>query len=104
MQGLYNVVAGHGLVRLAGSWWLRLIYCERKILLAGWWLVLNWCERKALLAGWEPASRTRPMYMYSYNYIIPTTTEQVFDFFSSPPEEASHDGLLQKGIKAHAVV
>jgi hypothetical protein len=28
-----------GLVRLAGSWWLRLIYCERKILLAGWWLV-----------------------------------------------------------------
>jgi hypothetical protein len=46
----------------------------------------------------------RAMYMYSYNYIIPTTTEQVFDFFSSPPEEASHDGLLQKGIKAHAVV
>jgi hypothetical protein len=28
-----------GLVRLAGGWWLRLIYCERKILLAGWWLV-----------------------------------------------------------------
>jgi YD repeat-containing protein len=25
-----------GLVRLAGGWWLRLIYCERKILLAGW--------------------------------------------------------------------
>jgi hypothetical protein len=24
-----------GLVRLAGGWWLRLIYCERKILLAG---------------------------------------------------------------------
>jgi hypothetical protein len=29
----------HGLVRLTGGWWLRLIYCERKILLAGWWLV-----------------------------------------------------------------
>jgi hypothetical protein len=29
----------YGLVRLAGGWWLRLIYCERKILLAGWWLV-----------------------------------------------------------------
>jgi hypothetical protein len=28
-----------GLVRLAGGWWLKLIYCERKILLAGWWLV-----------------------------------------------------------------
>jgi hypothetical protein len=26
-----------GLVRLAGGWWLRLIYCERKILLAGGW-------------------------------------------------------------------
>jgi hypothetical protein len=51
---------GKGLVRLAGGWWLRLIYCERKILLAGWWLVLNWCERKTLLAGWQPASRTRP--------------------------------------------
>jgi hypothetical protein len=25
-----------GLVRLAGSWWLVLICCERKILLAGW--------------------------------------------------------------------
>jgi hypothetical protein len=30
---------GLGLVRLASGWWLRLIYCERKILLAGWWLV-----------------------------------------------------------------
>jgi hypothetical protein len=29
----------HGLVRLAGSWWLVLICCERKILLAGWWLL-----------------------------------------------------------------
>jgi hypothetical protein len=29
----------HGLVRLAGSWWLVLICCKRKILLAGWWLV-----------------------------------------------------------------
>jgi hypothetical protein len=29
----------NGLVRLAGGWWLRLIYCERKILLTGWWLV-----------------------------------------------------------------
>jgi hypothetical protein len=27
------------LVRLAGGWWLVLIYCERKILLAGWWLL-----------------------------------------------------------------
>jgi hypothetical protein len=25
-----------GLVRLAGGWWLRLIYYERKILLADW--------------------------------------------------------------------
>jgi hypothetical protein len=25
----------NGLVRLTGGWWLRLIYCERKILLAG---------------------------------------------------------------------
>jgi hypothetical protein len=30
-----------GLVRLAGGWWLVLICCERKILLAGWWLVLK---------------------------------------------------------------
>jgi hypothetical protein len=29
----------NGLVRLASGWWLRLIYCERKILLADWWLV-----------------------------------------------------------------
>jgi hypothetical protein len=28
-----------GLVRLAGGWWLRLIYYERKILLADWWPV-----------------------------------------------------------------
>jgi hypothetical protein len=28
-----------GLVRLAGDWWLVLICCERKILLAGWWLM-----------------------------------------------------------------
>jgi hypothetical protein len=28
-----------GLVRLAGGWWLVLICCERKILLAGWWLL-----------------------------------------------------------------
>jgi hypothetical protein len=48
---------GKGLVRLAGGWWLRLIYCERKILLAGWWLVLNWCERKTLLAGNQPAEQ-----------------------------------------------
>ena len=31
------------------DWWLVLICCERKVLLAGWWLVLIWCERKALL-------------------------------------------------------
>jgi hypothetical protein len=32
-------------VRLAGGWWLVLIYSERKVLLAGcWWLVH--CERK----------------------------------------------------------
>jgi len=30
--------------------WLVLIYCERKILLAGCWLMLVWCERKTLLA------------------------------------------------------
>jgi hypothetical protein len=33
---------GSGLGRLgarSAGWWLRLIYCERKILLAGWWLV-----------------------------------------------------------------
>jgi hypothetical protein len=36
----YLVSTGYlGLVRLADGWWLRLIYCERKILLAGWWLV-----------------------------------------------------------------
>jgi hypothetical protein len=28
-----------GLLRLAGGWWLVLIYCEREILLVGWWLV-----------------------------------------------------------------
>jgi hypothetical protein len=28
-----------GLVRLAGGWWLKLIYCERKILLADRWLM-----------------------------------------------------------------
>jgi len=26
-----------------------LICCEKKILLASWWLVLIWCDRKALL-------------------------------------------------------
>jgi hypothetical protein len=26
---------------LADGWWLRLIYCERKILLAGWRLVAD---------------------------------------------------------------
>jgi len=31
------------------GWWLVLICCERKVLLAGWWLVLIWCERKVLL-------------------------------------------------------
>jgi hypothetical protein len=33
------VLGDEGLVRLAGGWWLRLIYYERKILLTGWWLV-----------------------------------------------------------------
>jgi hypothetical protein len=37
------------LVRLAGGWWLVLIYSERKVLLADyWWLVCS--ERKVLLA------------------------------------------------------
>jgi len=29
------------------GWWLVLIYCEKKVLLAdcGLWLVLIWCER-----------------------------------------------------------
>jgi hypothetical protein len=37
-------------VRLAGGWWLVLVCCERRVLLAGcWWLVC--CERKVLLAG-----------------------------------------------------
>jgi len=31
------------------GWWLVLICCERKVLLASWWLVLIWCERKILL-------------------------------------------------------
>jgi hypothetical protein len=32
------------------GWWLVLICCERKVLLAGcWWLVCS--ERKVLLAG-----------------------------------------------------
>jgi len=35
---------------LLGWSWVVLIYCERKVLLAGWWLVLVWCERKILLA------------------------------------------------------
>jgi hypothetical protein len=35
----------------SAGWWLVLICCERKILLAGWWLMLKWCERKALLAS-----------------------------------------------------
>jgi hypothetical protein len=35
--------------RLAGGWWLVLIYSERKVLLAGcWWLICS--ERKVLLA------------------------------------------------------
>jgi len=34
-------------------YWLVLVCCERKLLLAGggWWLMLVWCERKILLAG-----------------------------------------------------
>jgi hypothetical protein len=37
-------------VRLAGGWWLVLICCERKVLLAGcWWLICS--DRKVLLAG-----------------------------------------------------
>jgi len=24
---------------MEGIWWLVLIYCERKVLLAGWWLL-----------------------------------------------------------------
>jgi len=32
------------------SWWLVLICCEKKILLAGWWLVLIWCEKNTI--GW----------------------------------------------------
>lgn len=36
-----------------------------------------------------------------YNYIIPTTTEQVFDFFPSPPPvEASHGPFKMDVIKA----
>jgi hypothetical protein len=32
------------------GWWLMLICCERKVLLAGcWWLICS--ERKVLLAG-----------------------------------------------------
>jgi hypothetical protein len=35
---------------VADGWWLVLICCERKVLLAGcWWLVCS--ERKVLLAG-----------------------------------------------------
>jgi hypothetical protein len=26
---------------VAGGWWLVLISCERKILLAGWWLLAD---------------------------------------------------------------
>jgi hypothetical protein len=40
----------HRPVRLAGGWWLVLIYSEIKVLLAScWWLVCS--ERKVLLAG-----------------------------------------------------
>jgi len=31
--------------------WLWLVLREKYCWLAGWWLVLIWCERKTLLAG-----------------------------------------------------
>lgn len=40
-----------------------------------------------------------------YNYIIPTTTEQVFDFFPSPPPvEASHGPFKMDVIKAVVLI
>jgi hypothetical protein len=43
-------VSGSQCVTFAGGWWLVLICCERKGLLAGcWWLVCS--ERKVLLPG-----------------------------------------------------
>jgi hypothetical protein len=53
-----------GLVRLAGGWWLVLICCERKILLASWWLVVDaeimWEKNTA---GWLTASQPNKVEM-----------------------------------------
>ena len=40
----------HTLCSAGWCWWLVLIFCERKVLLAGW-LVLILCEREIPLAG-----------------------------------------------------
>jgi hypothetical protein len=53
-----------GRPRSAG-WWLVLICCERKILLASWWLVLNWCERKALPVGMPGRQQSSIHWQYS---------------------------------------
>jgi hypothetical protein len=47
---------------------LRLIYCERKILLAGWWLMLNWCERKALATS-QPNKAEGSMVFLQHNRV-----------------------------------
>ena len=52
------------------GWWLLLIYCERKLLLAGAYAV--WCERKILLASAGAASRTEEVFqeiVVSMNYM-----------------------------------
>jgi len=43
------------------GWWLVLVCCERKLLLAGWWLVLVWWEKNTI--SWlekQPAERSWP--------------------------------------------
>jgi len=41
------------------GWWLVLIYCEKKVLLAdcGLWLVLIWCERNTVV--WLQLNRVK---------------------------------------------
>ena len=43
----------------SGGWWLVLVYCERKLLLAGWQLVLIQCEKIILLVSWRSSHQNR---------------------------------------------
>jgi len=39
IAGILHVILSTTICSASCGWWLLLIYCERKILLAGWWLL-----------------------------------------------------------------